>query len=84
MEEFGEKILITGDEFVNKTEIVRPVTFSIPEKEDTLVFFSVRAIDTSGNVSNYAKDSAGHTVFVGYRFMYEPPAPPSGIGAANP
>ena len=83
MEPFGDKILITGDEYNDKTEIVHQITFIVPDKEDKVVFFTVRAIDTSGNVSNYALDVDGRTVFVGYRFMNEPPAPPGGLGAAG-
>lgn len=81
MEPFGDKILITSEEYQDKTEIIHQLKFQIPDKEDTVVFFSVRAIDTSGNVSNYALDTAGRTVFVGFRFMNEPPTPPVGIGA---
>ncbi len=83
MEPFGAPILITGDEYKDKVEIIHQVTFTVPDKEDHIVFFSVRAIDTSGNPSNYAKDNAGNTVFVGFRFMNEPPAPPTGMGDAG-
>lgn len=79
MEPFGDRILITGDEYTDKTEIVHQIVFQVPDKVDHTVFFSVRAVDTSGNVSNYALDTAGRTVFVGYRFMNEPPAPPVGL-----
>jgi hypothetical protein len=70
---YGEKILITGTEYDGKTTASADVQVSIPAGEDTAVWASVVAIDTSGNISHLAKP------WVGYRFMNEAPAEPQGL-----
>ena len=74
---YGDRILVTGQEYVSKETISHVVTFQIPEDEDTTVFFSVLAIDTSNNLSHLAKP------WVGYKYMNEPPATPTGLSGSD-